>query len=107
MENERRQEKRIKKTLYIQCFIPEANKWDMMTIRDISESGICINSDYTFQQDSIVTLRLKLVYVSNETLEINAKVIESKKFMTRMHFIDLNEHQKKTIKDYITLFANK
>ncbi|MFA6217155.1 MAG: PilZ domain-containing protein [Candidatus Omnitrophota bacterium] len=107
MENERRKDIRVKKTLYVQCFNQERNIWDMVSIRDISESGICINSDYIFIKDTILTLRLKLAYVSPVPLEINSKVIESKKFITRVQFIDLNEQQRKTIKDYITLFANK
>ncbi len=104
MPEERRKSVRLKKTFTVQYLNKNNNLWDMSSIRDLSESGICFNTNYTFLPSEVIVLRVKLPSDPLHWIEIKAKVVESRHYVTRAEFIDLEEEKKVVIRDYIANF---
>ena len=107
MEVERRRSTRISRSLLVQFFDSNANVWNSATIRNISDGGICFNTDSIFTAKQLITLRFKLPNNPQKPLEITARVIESRKYFARLEFIEMTGEQKILIKDYILWFLNK
>lgn len=115
MEEERRKSIRIKKSLTVQYsrnLNQGAATWDMTTIKDISETGMCIVTDKDFLPNEIINFRLKIPFRPFEWLEFSGKIISSEVFktkacVTRVEFVDLKEEQKGLIKEYIKWFLDK
>lgn len=101
MDAERRKGARITKPLFVQYFDPTANIWNTSSIRNISEGGICFNTDSDFNPPQAIILRLRLPNNPKETLEIKARVIESKKYFTRFEFVEVSDTDKISIKNFI------
>ncbi len=119
---EKRKSVRIKKALTVLYTLDSEaynKKWDMTTIKDISDSGMCVTTGEQFSPEKILIFRMKIPSRPFEWLEIKGKVVASDELKTvsdkvvagvhtvRIQFIDLEEEQKKLIQEYISWFLKK
>jgi len=112
MEHEKRKSIRIKKPFVAQYNSVVSQRWLTTNIRDISETGLSIFTDESFSVDGTILVRVKFPNNPFNWLEINAKVIGSKEFVTgsfitRVQFFDLNPEQAKAIADAISWFLKQ
>ncbi len=106
-EQDRRQSYRLNKSIFLQHLNKDKNIWLQDALRNFSEGGICFTSDSIFIEGKDLDLRIRLPSCPTETLEIKAKVIESKKYLTRVQFLKLTEDCKRKIKEYIASSVEK
>lgn len=111
MPEEKRKAIRLKRQLFIQYGyrIDGQQKWDIGTLRDISEIGICIMTSKDFPTGEILDLKIKLPSDPSFVLEARGKVVAleeslSDTYMTRVEFLDLDEKRKKAIQVYIQTY---
>jgi len=107
---EKRKTVRIEKTLIIQYaqITPEPLCWDSSTIKNISVEGVLFNSNKIFTNNAKLQLRFTIPTDPYNRLEATGEVVESFANRTRIKFIDLGEHEKKMISDYMqSLLKNK
>jgi c-di-GMP-binding flagellar brake protein YcgR len=114
MEEDRRKNSRIKKTLTVQYARAGSFnlKWEMSQIKDISDTGLSITTAESFSSDQNLLIRLKLPTHPYEWIDLDGSVVESQSFggefwLTRVKFIQLKEEDKTLIKDYIAWFLLK
>jgi len=124
MGEERRKSVRIKKVLTVRYGYnvdKNVKKWDITTIRDISETGMCITTHRRFSPDDILTFLIKIPSRPLEWMEFKGRivgtnesnvipgesVIRSPVTITRAEFINLKKNQKELIREYITWFLTK
>ncbi len=122
MGEERRKSVRIKKLLtarYSYSLDKDEKKWDITTIKDISETGMCITTHKQFLPNDIITFLIKIPSRPLEWIEFTGRVVESEKRMaisgesvasshiTRIEFVNLKEGQKESIQEYIIWFLTK
>ena len=102
---EKRQTARGGKALIIQYAQSTAEplRWDSTTIKDISMGGFLFNSNKLFAKKEILQLRFTIPTDPFNRLEASGEVLEScvGGRGTRIKFINLGEHQKKVIGDYV------
>ncbi len=102
---EKRENARVERPLIIQYAqsTPEPLRWDSTTIKNISTEGILFNSNKLFAKNEILQLRFTIPIDPLNRLEAVGEVVES--FVsghgTRIKFINLGEHEKKIIGDYV------
>jgi c-di-GMP-binding flagellar brake protein YcgR len=110
MGEERRRAVRIKSKLFVQyCLdINSADKkWDITTVRNISETGACILTSLQFEKNSTIALRLKIPSRPFETIEIYGRVVDSESFshgetfVTRIEFKDLRPDILFSFREYV------
>jgi len=114
MGEERRRAVRIKSTLFIQyCLGNTANNaWDISTVKDISESGVCILTGRRFEKDSTIALRLRLPSRPFEAIQIYGRVVDSTSagyagsFITRIEFKNLKEDIQILFHEYVRWIIN-
>jgi hypothetical protein len=110
MVEEKRKAFRIKASLIVQyCFdingVPQ--KWDITTVKDVSESGVCFQAGVPFEVNSLIRLRFKIPSRPNELIVIDAKVIScqtishSSTSLIRAEFSNPSEESKALLREYI------
>ncbi|MDP2927474.1 MAG: PilZ domain-containing protein [Candidatus Omnitrophota bacterium] len=102
---EKRQNARIDKPLIMQYAqsTPEPLRWDSTTIKNISTDGILFNTNKIFGKNERLQLRFTIPADPFNRLEAVGEVVESvlHGHRTRIKFINLGEHEKKVIGDYV------
>ena len=110
MPEERRRAIRVKSSIFIQyCFDLKspAKKWDITSVKNLSETGICIITGRQFEASSDIEIRFKLPSRPFDPVDVMGRVVESKEscfgnaYITRVEFKDLNDDIKKLFHDYI------
>jgi hypothetical protein len=101
--DEKRKSARIKKLLIVQYAqtAPEPLRWDSTTIENISTEGILFNSNKPFAKNTSLQLRFIIPTDPFNRLETEGEVVESFGHSTHIKFVNLGEHQKKVIRDYV------
>ncbi len=115
MDEERRKSIRIRKTLTLQyCseLDKEKNIWITAMIRDISEGGVSFCADKNFLTGEILALRIKFPLNPFQYTELKGKNVYSQEltmgmYLIHLEFIELQEEQKKVIKEYLTWILDK
>lgn len=115
MKEERRRAVRIKKSLIVQysrTFYDDTKYWDITTIKDISETGMCIITNKNFSPNETVSFRVKIPSRPFEWLEFTGRIVDIEisklnTYITRVEFVDLTEEQKNLIKEYINWFLGR
>jgi c-di-GMP-binding flagellar brake protein YcgR len=120
MENERRKNERIKKLLMVQYAAKTDRflKWDMSTMKDLSEGGMLITTDRNFPGGTILKFRFKLPTDPFHKLTLKARVVCSANIVTKMgvvlngyllrvEFFELREEHKAMVRKYIQWFTSK
>ena len=81
----------------------EPLRWDTTTIKNISVEGILFNSNKLFVKNEMLQLRFAIPTDPFNRLEAVGEVVESFLYghRTRIKFINLGEHEKKAIGDYV------
>ncbi len=85
----------------------EQKKWDITTVKDLSESGVCLQTGKLFDNGSDIRLRFKIPSRPLEPTEISATVVscqpigQSNTFLIRARFINLNDDIVKVLRDYV------
>ena len=100
---EKRKAARVEKTLIIQYAqsSPGLPSWDTTTIKNISVEGILFNSNKLFAKNERLQLRFIIPTDPSNRLEVVGEVVDSLFYKTRIKFINLGEHEKKLISDYV------
>ena len=75
--------------------------WDSAIIRNISFEGVLLNTSKIFNKNEKLLLRFIIPTDPSNRLELEGEVIESLIYRTRIKFINLDDLQKKAIKDYV------
>ncbi|MDD2679749.1 MAG: PilZ domain-containing protein [Candidatus Omnitrophica bacterium] len=119
---ERRGARRIKKNLIIQYSMesaPELRKWDVSSVRDISEKGVSFITNGKFPLGIIVHMFIRIPLKPFEWFEVSGKVVDVEESRTksqdpefnislvRIAFMDLKEEQKILIREYIAWCLSK
>ena len=104
---DRRESVRVQKNIFVQFkkgLRSLKQRWINATIRDISETGICISTDMSFPSASYMRLRLKIPTELN-WLQITGRVIKSNKhennYLTHVRLLKLDIKQTRDIRTYI------
>ena len=107
VEQDRRESVRVRKniTIHFKRGLRIAKQqWINTTIRDISESGLCISTNKSMPPASYIRLRLRIPTEKN-WLKITGRVIKSDKqdnnYWTHARLLQLDLNQKKDIRTYI------
>ncbi|MCX7927920.1 MAG: PilZ domain-containing protein [Candidatus Omnitrophica bacterium] len=107
---EKRKAFRIKSSLFIQySFFEEGNlpKWDISTVRDISETGVSLLTGKRFNPSDTIVLRIKIPSRPFDLTEVKGKVVASENtdsnntFLTRIQFVETNKETQNILKEYI------
>jgi c-di-GMP-binding flagellar brake protein YcgR len=109
MMEERRRSIRVKTMLFIQYSldVQESKRWDITTVKDISETGLCIFTGRKFRSEETITLRLKIPSRPFDSIEVKGRVVGSsvsetgQAFITRIEFKDLNRETKTLFHEYV------
>ena len=115
MGEERRKSVRIKKALTVRYSygVDKADKkWDITTIKDISETGMCITTRQRFSLNDILTFLIKIPSRPLEWIEFTGRVMGSEesrvdRHLTRIEFMNLKEDEKELIREYVRWFLTK
>lgn len=122
MSEERRKTVRIKKLLtarYSYGIDRNGKKWDIISIKDISETGMSVTTQRQFSPNDIITFFIKIPFRPLEWIEFTGRVVGSEGLkaiygetvaglhITRVEFVNLKEEHKKLIREYITWFLTK
>jgi hypothetical protein len=104
---DRRESVRVQKNISVQFkkgLRSVKQRWISTTLRDISETGICISTGTSLPPDSYIRLRLKIPTERNWLL-ITGRAIKSDKresnYLTHVRLLQLDLNQKKNIRTYI------
>ncbi|MDD2927274.1 MAG: PilZ domain-containing protein [Candidatus Omnitrophica bacterium] len=116
-KQEKRSVKRIQKSLIIQFSVdsgdPLTRKWDVSSIRDISEKGVSFLASGKIALGDLLQMLIKIPLRPFEWFEVSGKVVareepkikrEDNDFnvsVVRVIFTDLKEEQKMLIREYI------
>ena len=120
-ETERRKSVRIKKIITVRYSygIGDEKKWDMTVIRDISETGMCVTTHKQFFPEDTMAFLVKIPSRPLEWMEFIGRVVGSEKlantpgmsfadtYLTRVEFVNLQDSQKESIREYIAWFLAK
>ncbi len=111
MPEEKRKSVRVKTTLFVQyCYNnSQGNKtWDITTVKDISETGVCVKTVKDFEVGAIISLRFKIPSRPFDKTDIAGKVVtcsrigQNNTWITRIDFTDLNNDTKALLHEYIS-----
>jgi hypothetical protein len=103
MDSERRRAPRIEKALTVkysqasQC----PSCWDSTTVKNISTTGILLNTRKNFPKGETLKLLIKIPFDPFHWMEVEGKVVESVANLTRVKFVGLNKEQEQLIHDYV------
>lgn len=102
MEIERRMAPRIEKPLIAKyCLDSQSPSWDSTTIRNLSRTGVFLNTRRNFPKGETLKLLLKIPFKPFNWLEIKGKVIESAGDATHIKFMDLDKEHEQLINEYV------
>ncbi|MDD4938811.1 MAG: PilZ domain-containing protein [Candidatus Omnitrophica bacterium] len=118
MVEERRKSVRIKKMLSVRYAYPDENgvkKWDITSVRDISETGMSITTEHGFSANDTLTFLVKIPSKPLDWEEFTGRVVCSESarpgssplHITRVEFINLRDEQKQLVREYISWFLAK
>jgi c-di-GMP-binding flagellar brake protein YcgR len=115
MDPEKRKAARIKKTLnlqYLSSVQGEEPVWIRGVLGDISESGMSFTSDKQFSAEQIISIRIRFPFNLLDWVELKGRCVAVKglsvgMYILHLEFIDLQDEQKKVIKDYVTWVLEK
>jgi c-di-GMP-binding flagellar brake protein YcgR len=104
---DRRESVRVQKSISVQFkkgLRSAKQRWISTTLRDISETGICISTNTSLPPASYIRLRLKIP-TERDWLLITGRAIKSDKresnYLTHVRLLQLDMKQKKDIRTYI------
>ncbi|MCX5708207.1 MAG: PilZ domain-containing protein [Candidatus Omnitrophica bacterium] len=110
MGEEKRKALRVKTSLFVQyCFdVNSAQKsWDITSVKNLSETGVCLQTGKPFEVGSVIALRFKIPSRPFEKIEINARVVccqdigQGTTSMIRAEFKDLSDDIKGVLREYV------
>jgi len=110
MGEEKRKAFRVKSSLTVQyCFDinSERKKWDITTVKDLSESGVRFQAGKAFEIGSLMRLRFKIPARPFDLIEIDAKVISCQSLnhssinLIQAEFINISEEAKVLLQGYV------
>ena len=119
---EKRCSARVQKNLLIQFSFDAAGpgrKWDVSSIKDISEKGVSFSAAEKFNVGSTVYMLIKIPLRPFEWFEITGKIVDAEEFkeetrindlhtyIMRVSFLDLQEDQKTLIHEYVSWCLSK
>ncbi len=117
-KQERRRATRIKKPLTVHYY--KDSKWDITTVMDLSETGICVTTEREFAPDTVLKFRFKLpsdpfewvvlkgrVVVSEKRYETIQKDFPSAGYLTKVEFVDVDPQQAESIRAYVNWCLNR
>jgi hypothetical protein len=119
LKEEKRKAKRINKALfarYVTGLSATSEKWDMVNIKNISETGMCFPTSENFSAGQILTILIKIPLRPQEWIEFKSKVVGCEKirpysaestvemYVLRVEFMDVKEEFKQLLKQYIAMF---
>ncbi|MBN3038257.1 MAG: PilZ domain-containing protein [Candidatus Omnitrophica bacterium] len=109
-EEEKRLSPRIKKEILVRYKVKVEyyGDIDMSSTRDLSETGISFTAARAFSPGTVLTLGLRFP-AQKDFLQFDARVVSCKSkakiiHTVRAEFIDLNEEQKKALKEFVQFF---
>lgn len=93
-------------------------KWDMTSVRDLSDTGMSVITNHHFSPNEIVTFLVKIPNMPLEWTEIAGRIIASgivnslstetaSVYLTRVEFINLKEEHKELIRRYVAWFLSQ
>jgi hypothetical protein len=110
MDEEKRKAFRVKTSLFVQyCFditSPE-KRWDITSAKNLSETGVCLQTGKPFELGSTIVLRFKMPSRPFDMTKINAKVIccqstgQGTTSIIRAEFMDVSEETKSLLREYV------
>jgi hypothetical protein len=110
MGEEKRKALRVKTSLFVQyCFDvnSEQKSWDITSVKNLSETGVCLQTGKPFEIGSTIALRFKIPSRPFDKIEISARVVCSQSIgqgttsMIRAEFKDLSEETKGILREYV------
>jgi hypothetical protein len=110
MEEEKRKAFRVKTSLFVQyCFedTGERKSWDITSVKNLSESGVCLQTGKPFAVGSTIKLRFKIPSRPFELTEINGNVVgcqntgQGTTCIVRAAFTGLNEDTRQLLREYL------
>jgi len=122
MAEEKRKSVRIKKLITVRYSFGAGQgekRWDITSVRDLSETGMCVTTQQVFACGDLINFLIKIPSRPLEWIELTGKVVGSVKstalsgeslsasHITRVEFINLKNEQKELIREYITWFLSK
>jgi len=121
-EQEKREAKRVSKSLIIQFSLDPAEgarKWDVSSIKDIGEKGVSFNAAGKFSLGATVHMLIKIPLRPFEWFEVTGQLVaveesktgpaesDYKTYLLRVHFLDLQTEQKTLINEYVAWCLSK
>ncbi len=118
MGEEKRKAQRINKSFMVQ-YCPEVaggnKKWDMTTIKNISETGMCLTANKYFPLGSIMSFLIKIPFKPDEWIDFKGKVVSADQmplagvYALRVEFVFLKEESRELLRQYVAWYlkANK
>lgn len=120
MEGERRKSERVKRLLIVQYAAEPDNflKWDMSTMKDLSEGGMLVTTSRNFPNGTVLKFRFQLPTEPHQKLTLKARVVCSENIVTKMgfvidgyssrvEFLDMDDEQKAKLQKYVQWFTSK
>ncbi|MFH1578059.1 MAG: PilZ domain-containing protein [Candidatus Omnitrophota bacterium] len=108
--NERRQFKRIKRNLFVQCrYYDSANVWSSVIVQDISMAGMSFLAGKSFRIGAILEIKIS-TFIRRETLAIIGKVIDCKEkatkrsWITRVSITQISQNDKPVFQEFMQVF---
>ena len=110
MEEEKRKALRVKSSLFVQYCLDvnsEQKSWDITSIKNLSETGVCLQTGRPFEIGSTITLRVKIPSRPFEKTEIDATVVgcqstgQGTTCVVRAEFKDLSDDTKGVLREYV------
>ena len=110
-EKEKRRFKRIKKTLYVQCYPYETTaSWISAIVKDISEAGISIATGKGFAIDEALEIRIS-TFLRSQPINVLGKVVSCEEkgsggtnWIAHICFTDIKEEDKLILQEFIQIF---
>jgi hypothetical protein len=110
MGEEKRKALRVNTSLFVQyCFDvnSEEKRWDITSAKNLSETGVCLQTGKPFEVGATIALRFKIPSRPFDKIEINARVVCSQSIgqgttsMIRAEFMDVSEDIKGVLREYV------
>ncbi|MFH1889082.1 MAG: PilZ domain-containing protein [Candidatus Omnitrophota bacterium] len=106
MPDERRKSVRIKKVISVR-YTEDGKKWDITSIKDISEKGMCFTTHEEFVPNDVITFLIKIPSMPLEWIELTGRVVKRQSHITRVEFVNLQDNHKELIRQHIKWFLSK
>ncbi len=110
MDEERRKAVRIKTSLFVQyCFNinSEHKSWDITTVKDLSETGVSLQTGMPFEIGTIIALCFKIPSRPFDKTEINAVVVGCQSIgqgttcIVRAEFKNVSDDTRGVLREYV------